>query len=506
MSGAQRSQLRSLLPLGLWRTPPGLAILLRQEGLPFTELPDDPTDPAWEVGRFVVYDGNQVASSVVARRLRSDQVAIDVHRARAGDTGDPFADLLVTRAAYRSWTIAGRTVTERVAPLARGVLRRRLIGRLRRLITGAGGVWARLAPFPAGYRSAFAFRVDLDEPVPEDYFRFARAREPIADCTTHFVSTLAYGHDRGVLDDLRRHDTQSHGHYHVVVADPDLNRRNLARARAILEREGFRCPGFAAPEGRWNPGLDRAIAAEGHVYSSDFQLGYDDFPFFPWRDEAQSPVLQVPVHPICEGICLEGGLTDPVQIAEYLAWVVRNRIAAGEPAFVYGHPERRLAHLPEIPRELARVVDSEPGVWRTTLTAYADWWLRRDRLRWNLIAEPGAEASDGAGLMVRFEGEAPDRSMALQAFQGDTVATVPLQGAVTSLPLAALAYRSVPVADDLPASMPAHRRPSMRSLARAALDWETVVPIEELPTGSLSAQLKRGLRRLRSRRRAGVGS
>ena len=42
-----------------------------------------------------------------------------------------------------------------------------------------------------------------------------------ADCTTHFVSTRAYGDVPGVLQDLSRFDTQSHGHYHVVYRDPD---------------------------------------------------------------------------------------------------------------------------------------------------------------------------------------------------------------------------------------------------------------------------------------------
>ena len=75
----------------------------------------------------------------------------------------------------------------------------------------AGGFWARLAPFPFPYRSAFNFRADLDEPVAEDYARFARARRPLADCCTHFVSTNAYGENPAVLQDLHRFDTQSHG-------------------------------------------------------------------------------------------------------------------------------------------------------------------------------------------------------------------------------------------------------------------------------------------------------
>ena len=62
-------------------------------------------------------------------------------------------------------------------------------------------MWARLAPFPFPYRSAFNLRLDLDENYPEDYARFAEARRPLNGCSTHFVSTGAYGDVTPVLDD-----------------------------------------------------------------------------------------------------------------------------------------------------------------------------------------------------------------------------------------------------------------------------------------------------------------
>ena len=66
--------------------------------------------------------------------------------------------------------------------------------------------------------------------------------------------------------------------------------------------------GFAAPHGRWNAGLDAVLDELGYLYSSDFQLGYDDLPFFPWREDRFSSVLQVPIHPICEGLFLDAGV------------------------------------------------------------------------------------------------------------------------------------------------------------------------------------------------------
>ena len=209
-------------------------------------------------------------------------------------------------------------------------------------------MWIRLAPFPYPYRSAFSFRADLDEPLAEDYHRFVAARAPLAECCTHFVSTQAYAHDSSVLKDLRDYDTQSHGHFHHVYRESGANRLNLERAHRILRSFGFQPMGFAGPHGRWCPSLDDAMEELGYLFSSDFQLGYDDLPFYPWKVDRFSRILQIPVHPVCEGLFLEAGVADPRIIGEYLGQVVAARLDAGELAIAYGHPERRLGQMPEL--------------------------------------------------------------------------------------------------------------------------------------------------------------
>ena len=93
--------------------------------------------------------------------------------------------------------------------------------------------------------------------------------------------------------------------------------RRLPRARGeppepgarppIARRAGIRARGFAAPARAVERGArPRSSKTSATPYSSDFQLGYDDLPFFPWRGDRFSTVLQVPVHPICEGAVLRG--------------------------------------------------------------------------------------------------------------------------------------------------------------------------------------------------------
>ncbi len=202
--------------------------------------------------------------------------------------------------------------------------------------------------------------------------RFARARAPLEDCTTHFVSTRAYGEHPAVLTDLNRFDSQSHGHHHVIYRDPAANRRNLKRRlHRTLAESGMTPVGFAAlARALGIPGSMKCSKSLDILYSSDFQLGFDDLPFFPGWGDRFSTILQVPIHPVCEGLHRGGGRQRSLAVAQYLARVVRSKINACEPAFVYGHPERRLARYPEVLAELASVIAHEPYVWRGHLDRF----------------------------------------------------------------------------------------------------------------------------------------
>jgi hypothetical protein len=484
-----------LLPLVLWDTPPALELVLAQEGVPYRCIRRRQTlFPS--AGRFVLFDSSRTSPNRVRGLLSSRHTAIDVHLFRQAEPENPFDALVDNKAARASWLLDGVSLTERVARVDKSAVRSRLIERLRAVITQAGGIWARLSPYPFPYRSAFGFRADLDEPIPEDYFRFGRARRGMRDCTTHFVSTRAYGDERAVLADLRELDTQSHGHFHVIYRDPEANRRNLNRAHDRLVASGIDPVGFAAPEGRWNPGLDSVLEELGYLYSSDFQVGYDDLPFYPWRDGRFSNVLQVPIHPVCEGLFLEAGVRDSRLVGSYLASVVRAKLKAGEPAFVYGHPERRLASMPDVLDQLAAEVSNDGFVWRVTLTDFARWWRWRGARSWAVVPKGGAR------IEIQFDEWDSLYPLSLQIFRGEHVASVPVRGPLTALRLDTLVYERRRPRAELASPRLTRLRRGFKDALRAMLDWETVTPIEELSADSLRARLKRGLRHWRAARAA----
>lgn len=485
------------LPLLLWDTPPGLELALAQEGTA-AQTVRDPHPMAFQGGRFVLFDGRRVPAATVRARLSPDHVPLDVDELRRRGSADPFRMLIDTSAAQVGWDLGGHLLTESVSRFDKAAVRRRLLGPLRQAVISAGGVWARLAPYPFPYRSAFNFRADLDETCVDDYRRFARARRRLADCCTHFVSTSAYGEQPEVMRDLLRFDTQSHGHHHFVYRDPEANRRNLERAHQVLCDLGFGPIGFAAPHGRWNAGLDQAIEDLGYLYSSDFQLGHDDLPFHPWRGDRFSRVLQVPIHPICEGLFLEAGASGGRAVAEHLRRVVRTRIEAGEPAFVYGHPERRLARFPEVLATLDAAISGEPLLWRVALSEFALWWRWRNERRWSIVPR-----ADGR-FELQFEEWCGRFPMALEVVRGRHVASVPISGPLTPLRPDELAYELRPGPSAWPPRVPVARPFSLRSAVREALDWETVTPIDDLPADTLTDRVKKGLRRWKASRREGA--
>ncbi len=112
-----------LLPLVLWETPPGLELLLAQEGVPFVRI-REPYPFAFAQGRFVVLDSRRVSRAQVRETLRSGHVAVDVNVLRQGEPADPFAAVLETSSAPASWPVAGLEVTERVARVDRAAIRR----------------------------------------------------------------------------------------------------------------------------------------------------------------------------------------------------------------------------------------------------------------------------------------------------------------------------------------------------------------------------------------------
>lgn len=527
------------LPLALVDPPPGIAAFLEQEGVPHRVV--RAIDEGRGLGRFVLTAARPPTTADRAR-LDAGQILVDVsdlpRAGRAALGYDPVAVPLENRSAIAEWEIEGVRVRERVdrATDRRAEARAWVVGVLRRRVLDAGGIWLRAGVHPWPHTATFGFRVDLDEPYPEDYLRFAAARDRLgwADRVTHFVCTSAYAGIPRATRDLARPDldVQSHGHHHHVYAAAEPNRRNLARARDELARLGIEVRGFAGPGGRWNPGLDAALRELGHEYGSEFQVVADDRPAFPWIGDRFSDRLQIPTHPVCEGIFHEAGHADGGAVTRHLVATLRRKVVRGEPAFLYGHPERRLARhldtLDELDAALRALGDEGHRVRAATMTRFAAWW--RERLAavaaarvfrgprpgtWRVrLAEPGAGAGTPIGWELADDPARPDRFVrgpgetGREGGGGTGFLEVELDpGRMEAVRIVVESESESEVGGSAPARPVWPReRTTPRQWLREWLDWEKATPPEDLIAwdGRPVARLKAGLRRrqIRAERRA----
>ena len=88
MSSCPRTCLRCRCCSG--STPPGLELILRQEGVAFARV-RDPHPLAFRGGRFVLYDGRKIGAATVRATLSPDHVPLDIDLLRQEERADPFA-------------------------------------------------------------------------------------------------------------------------------------------------------------------------------------------------------------------------------------------------------------------------------------------------------------------------------------------------------------------------------------------------------------------------------
>jgi hypothetical protein len=157
---------------------------------------------------------------------------------------------------------------------------------------------------------------------------------------------------------------------------------------------------------------------------------------------------------------------------------------------VYGHPERRLGKMPEILIALHRLLDKQSLVWRATLSELARWWRWRASRRYMVLPRGGNR------FEVQFDEWDQEYPLALEIHRGPFVCSMPLLSSRTIVTADDLAYeRRDPPRQPVvrPPAIDA-RHPSLKDAVRQALDWETVTPLNELSSSSLSDRVKKGLR------------
>ncbi|MCE9606262.1 MAG: polysaccharide deacetylase family protein [Planctomycetia bacterium] len=486
-----------LLPLLLDAVPDALASMLAQEGIPTVKF-----QPGRSNGRFVLFDSHTRRDHPL---LTSQQQAIDVDtlRKRLADQGlgsDAFASIETAVASRAAWRVGEWDATEEIAAMDRRAIREQVMNLLRAEVDRRGGVWMRVAPYPRPYRTVANFRFDHDEFVAEDFERTLDAIAPHSSMTTHFVCGSTHERHADAVRKLAGLDIGSHGYRHHTYRTAAENIANIERGIAVLRGCGIEPAGFAAPHGRYNPGLATALETLGITHSSEFGFAYDELPFFPTRTD----VLQIPIHPVCLGIVLEAAadlavnrqVLDESTRREAVEATIEHFLAAADslhaariPIFFYGHPDGRVGRYPELLRRVLGSISQLPDVWRTSLFEFQRWWRLRNRIELEVYATDD-------GWLVAADRLPQQCPCSLEIVDEDRTASVALDRARLRIARGALSFASrEPYRLPAPVRLP--KPLDVKAILRRALDWERVTPVDEIDAGHWSGMMKKTLRRIR---------
>lgn len=476
------------LPLEVVSLPPGVLAALTQEGVPWVK--HRPGEPR---GRFVLCRRSQAGVHPAA-----EQTVLELDELLGATAAQTYAALADTGTMRGQWPLGELVVHEQVADDRARIARCRLLETLQEAVARHDGIWMRLAACPAPYRTAFNLRIDHDDFVEADFCEVHAALAGWEHAASHYVCAADFDGRPERLAPLRGMHVGGHGYWHHVYPSFDANLRNIRRGLEVLDDAGLAPSGFVAPHGRYSPALGRALAALQVDHSSEFAFAHDEWPIWP----QDSSVLQIPVHPVCLGVCLEAAQANgPPESADHavtalevhFAEMVRSRVAAGRPIFVYGHPTGRLGRFPKVIRNLFAVVSEFDNIWSCSLAQFAHWWRQRSRIRWSAACADGRLTIEAANLPT-------EQRVVVEIVRGSRLARVELSGRQTTCNLAALPFETVP-ADSTAWPKRTCEMHSLRNRVQRWLDWEYATPIQELPARSPRDWLKRLLRTWHDARR-----
>jgi 3-methyladenine DNA glycosylase AlkC len=264
----------------------------------------------------------------------------------------------------KQFIFKGRELIETTAKTSKANIRIQVTNAIKQAFWIQNLPFVRVWYFPSEHEAAFSFRFDFDEYKKDDFDRTCRLLEEYRGSTTCFPCMKTYEDRQQLLERLAslKVDIGSHGYIHHVYNTYDLNDWNLAKAEAILRPYVATITGFS----------DRS-----YLYSSEFGLNYDDFPYFPINGNRFSSVLQIPTHPVCEGLFLQRYGYDEQFIDEYFEAIIANKVKNNETIFLFGHPTNRIGRYPFILKNIFKVIRSQKSVMMTNFGEFADWWRYR---------------------------------------------------------------------------------------------------------------------------------
>ena len=308
--------------------------------------------------------------------------------------------------------------------------------------------------FPNGENTLFTFRIDSDKGSKEqidEIFHLGRRHDiPIS----WFLDVKSHEQWLDHFQNFDRQEIGIHCYEHATYNNLLLNKENFEKARTLLMKQNIPTTGMTVPTGAWNNAIGGAIRDLGFIYSSEFCYDYDNFPSFPVVDSALSPVLQLPVHPVCIGIMIREKMSIE-EMVEYYKTIIDRKLLFREPICFYHHPTHK--HN-EVFEQVFQYMNAKK-ILKYTYREYAQWWKRRCQCSYSV-------SYDGVSLQLNFS----------QPSEVMLRISIPDSGEVIIAPTEIVRLDSLPFTAEEPPHVPPSdimraRRFTRRHILQNALDW-----------------------------------
>jgi len=490
------------LQVALTNPHPAWQLILDQEKISYTILSDKGTNGSDDEPVFI-YTSRSVTSKQYLEKCLKNQGAVVLDRSFRHDLDrkqyqDQIFEVPVNLSAIlfdsayqeKKVSFGKHEILETMASNSKSVARQEVVSTIKKAFFSKGLPYVHLWYYPKGYRSLFSFRFDLDEYDPNDHQVLLELLEESRGSVSCFACMKTYENYKEQIDQVVKTGVEvgSHGYVHHVYHNYEQNNWNLKKAALLLKRSTDQVVGFSGPHGKWDPTLQRVLEQQKYQYSSEFSLDYDNFPFYVHRDGAFSNVLQIPTHPICEGVFLQSYDFNLKMFEEYYETVIEEKLAAYEPILIFGHPTRRLGRYPEIFRSLQNRIRRKSHVWHAEFRTICNWWNHRHQEKFEAVYKEGKiylekPFSDDFELRYVY----PDKKMGW-ASVGDLLKGLgsDLRSVEEMAPLERKGPREINV-----------ERGALKKLKRALklwMDWETKTPRSELKVVDFPTFVKKMIR------------
>lgn len=247
-------------------------------------------------------------------------------------------------------------------------------------------------------KGIFSLRIDADEYDKSAFGAYRGLFKEYASAVTIFFNVNAF---KEAFDEIKfckdsGVDVQSHAFYHHVYNDYENNRYNIRKAKNYFEKIGIHTAGFAAPFGKWNWQLQRALEDEGYVYTSDFSYDYLSLPSFPSKDGRVSPVLEIPIFPVAPELFFQKGIKDAEIVISYYKRAIDSIADCNLPIIIYAHTSRQYNEVPYLLEEILKYAILEKRLTPKNMTDIAKIWNNKGSIGNEVIVRKPDSAYSGS--------------------------------------------------------------------------------------------------------------